>query len=209
MTATHPARLWFELAADGLVATAGQITPQDLPRPGLGVWTVRDLLGHASRAFSTVVSYLAAPADPNAPWLAEPTDYFTAALRSTAAAEPAQIAERGRAAGRALGDDPVRALRALAADTRALVAATPDHASVTTPFGTMTLTAYLPTRAFELTVHGLDLARAVEVAPCTDLALAARAALSLVAALATTDQAVSALLALTGRHGLPEGFSLL
>ena len=80
---------------------------------------------------------------------------------------------------------------------------------MTTPFGTMTLTAYLPTRAFELTVHGLDLARAVEVAPCTDLALAARAALSLVAALATTDQAVSALLALTGRHGLPEGFSLL
>jgi len=46
----------------------------------------------------------------------------------------------------------------------AATAATPTGelpTPVATPVGGMTLRVYLPTRAFELTVHGLDLVRAL------------------------------------------------
>ena len=43
------------------------------------------------------------------------------------------------------------------------VAREPDDASVATPFGTMTLVDYLPSRVFELTVHRLDVVTATGI----------------------------------------------
>lgn len=202
-------RAWFDRAAEGLLEAARAVRPEDLQRPGLGVWTVRDLVGHASRSFVTIETYLAAPVDPDAPRLETPAEYYAAALGSVAGTNADEVAERGRAAGRALGEDPVAGLETLAARVRALVEATPDDAPVATPFGTMTLAAYLPTRGFELTVHGLDLCRALGTNPPVRLTDTAPAALALAASLAGPDRAVTALLALTGREPLPEGFNLV
>ena len=77
---------------------------------------------------------------------------------------------------------------------------------VTTIAGGMRLADYLPTRTFELVVHGLDLARALGE-PLDVPARPAAEALSLVAGLAVTrGQAGALLLAATGRT---TGFSVL
>ncbi|WP_372430350.1 hypothetical protein [Janibacter melonis] len=77
-----------------------------------------------------------------------------------------------------------------------------------TPFGTPALADYLPTRALELTVHGLDLARATEQDPPPGLVEACVPAVALCARIAP-GQAPQVLLALTGRTVLAPGFSLL
>ena len=51
-------RLAFEQAADFYLATVDRIRPDQWDQPGLGVWSVRDLVGHTSRAFLTVETYL-------------------------------------------------------------------------------------------------------------------------------------------------------
>ena len=91
----------------------------------------------------------------------------------------------------------------------ALVAATPGDATVTTPIGRIDLRDYLPTRAFELTVHGLDLARAVGERPPAALRVALRPALHFCADVITGDDRMTVLLALTGRTALPYRFSLV
>ncbi len=209
MTTGAHHRQWFDRAADGLLEAARSVRSDDLERPGLGVWTVRDLIGHASRSFLTIETYLAAPAEPDAPRLATPAEYYAAALGSVAGTSADEVAERGRAAGRALGEDPVAGLATLAGRVRALVEATPDDAPVATPFGTMTLAAYLPTRGFELTVHGLDRCRALGWNPPAGLTGTAPAALGFVVGLAGPEQAAAALMALTGRGPLPDGFNLV
>jgi hypothetical protein len=71
------------------------------------------------------------------------------------------------------------------------------------------LNTYLPTRTFELAVHGLDIARAVDISftlPADVLeettVLAARIA-------AASSQGETVLLALTGRTELPPSFSVV
>lgn len=80
---------------------------------------------------------------------------------------------------------------------------------LTSIVGRMRLSDYLPTRTFELVVHGADLAAAIgeqaDLPPS-----AAVQALRIVEDLAVRDgQAAPLLLAATGRTGLPEGFSVL
>jgi hypothetical protein len=75
--------------------------------------------------------------------------------------------------------------------------------------GTMTLRAYLPSRTAELTIHALDIARALhlELAPPTEALLES---LAFVATISDTrkKQGVAVLMALTGRGDLPAGFSV-
>ena len=61
----------FATAAACLVATVHQIQPGDWDKPGLGEWTVRDLVGHASRALSTVEQYLGHEPATDAPRLVD------------------------------------------------------------------------------------------------------------------------------------------
>jgi hypothetical protein len=73
----------------------------------------------------------------------------------------------------------------------------------------MRLRDYLPTRTFELAVHSSDLATAFGVPPDVPAAVSAQA-LQIVADLAVADGlAGPLLLAVTGRTGLPAGFSVL
>lgn len=171
--------------------------------PGLGEWDVRSLVGHTSRSFLTVETYLARPAA--AAELADAAAYFRAARAIVAGPD---VAERGREAGRALGDDPVAAVRQIADRVVALVGSCDGSETVTTVVGGMRLRDYLPTRTFELVVHGTDLAAALDE-PFEPPAAAAREALAVVAELAVTDGRSGPLLrAATGRPLLP-GYSVL
>src|SRR2546422_11632139 len=101
----------YEVAAELFVNTVEQVGPTQWEQPGLGVWTVRELVGHTSRALLTVELYLAKPAAQRE--IMRPLDYF---LRAQAGlTDPASVAARGREAGAALGPDPIAAVRDIAA----------------------------------------------------------------------------------------------
>jgi len=175
---------------------------------GLGEWNVRDLVGHTSRALVTVENYLAVPPAETAPRLDDPVAYY-AAVRPRLG-DPSAVAERGRQAGRALGNDPAAAVGELVDRVGQILTTTADDAVLTTPGGAIQLLDYLPTRTFELTVHGLDLVRATGGLPPARLDAPLSASLELAARLAfETGQAATALLALTGRAPLPSGFSVI
>lgn len=224
-------RRWFAAASSGFVELVASCPVARLSEPALGEWSLRDVIGHASRAYLTLEDYLAVgrsgrapelasgrtagtaqlgptgPTGPIVPRLDGPTAYLQASRHGLA--DPAAVRERGRLAGEALGPAPAEAVGSLAARVGALLAATPGTAVVATPVGRMVLADYLPTRAFELTVHGLDIARAVGRRPPAALRVALRPALHLCADLLTGDDRSTVLLALTGRTALPYRFSLV
>src|SRR6185437_7488481 len=76
--------------------------------PGLGDWTVRDLVGHTSRSMITVEAYLDQLVDqPDAEvTIGSAAEYFRLV---SAYAGSEGITRRGRDAGIALGADPVEA----------------------------------------------------------------------------------------------------
>jgi Mycothiol maleylpyruvate isomerase N-terminal domain len=97
----------FAEAATAYAALVAAIAPDQWTEPGLGEWDLRALVGHTSRSLVTVESYLgqlAAAED-----LTSPAGY----LAAVATVDPASVADRGRAAGAALGDDPAAAVRTL------------------------------------------------------------------------------------------------
>jgi uncharacterized protein (TIGR03083 family) len=164
--------------------------------PGLGEWDVRALVGHTGRAFLTVEAYLAQPAEEAE--VATAAAYFQAVR--VYAGQPG-VAERGREAGAALGDDPAGAVRAIADRVTGLLESCDGGELVTCLAGGMRLIDYLPTRTFELCVHGADLARALGELTSPPEA-AAQAALALVDEIALADgRAGELLLAVTGRTG--------
>ena len=193
----------FHDAADWYVATTG-LVGERWDEPGLGEWTVRDLVGHTSRSFITVETYLARPAAQVE--LETAGDYLRAARE--VARGPA-VAQRGRDAAAALGDDPLAAVAEIGARVRRLVDGCTGEELVTTIVGGMRLGDYLPTRTFELAVHTADLARALGE-PLEAPVASAYQALAVIAEVAVTDGAAGLLLLQsTGRTGLPGGFSAI
>ena len=172
-------------------------------RPGLGEWDLRALTGHTSRSLLTVELYLGRPAETAE--IDSAAGYF---LETSAIAAGPGVADRGRAAGDALGADPSAAVAELAARVVALVDAQDGETLLTTIGGGMRLGDYLPTRTFELTVHTVDLSEALGV-PAEIPPSAAGQALRIAADLAVaTGRAGPLLLAATGR-GVPAGFLVL
>ena len=205
---SHETREHYRSAANAFVATVSSLGQGDWSRPGLGDWTVRDLVGHASRALLTVESYLDTAQTTDDPAVQDAAAYF----RPTAVswADPSAVAERGRQAGAALGDRPADAVAAIAKRVLALVDQNQDNALVNTPVGAMTLLGYLPTRTFELVVHTLDLTAAVEVPDPAQLTAPLSACLQLAVQLAAEQgHGADVLLALTGRRALPAEFSIV
>jgi len=193
----------FRLAAAHAVRLTAAVPADAWDDPALGQWTVRSLVGHLGRAMSTVVDALTTPATEAT--VSSAADYYRQVLDRV---DPDAIRLRGEQAGTALGDDPAAALRTLADRAGAALAQTGDRL-VTTAAGGMWLSHYLPTRTFELAVHGLDLARATGQ-PATVPTPVLREALALVTELAVhRGHGESVLLALTGRAALPTGFGVL
>jgi uncharacterized protein (TIGR03083 family) len=174
--------------------------------PGLGVWDLRALVGHTSRALVTVVTYLGQPAA--AEEIATPEAYYALVARA-GGADPAAVAERGRAAGAALGADPASGFRALIADATAALDRAGDDDLVTTVAGGMRLLAYLPTRTFELAVHGADIAAATGLPVAIPPAVLAEAAALAARTAVEVGRGPVVLAALTGRSALPPGFSVV
>ena len=192
-------------AAQGFLELVEQVPGTAWEIPALGVWDVRGLIGHASRALTTVESYLGAP--PTGKPVDGPVEYYLAIRGSTT---PESIAQRGRETGDALGTDPAGAVREIVERLTALLGNTPDDALVASPAGTMVLIDYLPTRTFELAVHGLDLARVLEAEPPSSLMPGVAASLELAGAIgARLPTAPELLLLLTGRSGLPGNLSVV
>ena len=146
------------LEAAGSFADLVASLPTPLAGPGLGEWDLRALVGHTARSLVTVSEYLRKPA----PSVDVETAADYVAGLAAVAIDPG-ITRRGVEAGELLGDDPAGAVRLLLDAVRAdLAGADPDQV-VTTYAGGMRLRDYLPTRSFELVVHGLDIAAAVPV----------------------------------------------
>lgn len=194
----------YHEAAYAVTDLLDTITPATWTGPGLGEWDVRSLVGHTSRSLTTVLTYLDQPAERAD--IATPERYFALVAGRAAGAA---VAERGRQAGQALGPDPAAAFRELHDQiTERLDSADPD-AVITTVAGGMRLAVYLPTRTFELVVHGLDIAAATAstltfspavLKQATDLA--GRIAVEL-------GRGPTVLQALTGRTTLPAAFSIV
>ncbi|MCK4176874.1 maleylpyruvate isomerase N-terminal domain-containing protein [Aciditerrimonas ferrireducens] len=199
-----PALLDPFLAASGafvqLVSTIGD---EQWTQSGLGTWDVRGLVGHTARSLANLPAYLRAA--PRGPLLDDPVAYYLTVLPP--GDEPARqaerhraIAERGQAAGLELGDRPAALVAELAEQAQAALAGVDDQAPCQTPAGPMTLAGYLPTRTFELTVHTLDLARAIGQPPPAALGPALPTCCELAGRLAgQRPDAADLLLLLTGR----------
>jgi len=180
-------------ASGFLVAAVSLVPPARWDDPGLGSWSLLELAGHADRGHTTVEDYLLRPQPP------EPKDspYFS----------DEAIAARGREAVAALGEDPVATIAATAARVQELVASTPLDAPLGSPVATMTLGDYLPSRVAELTIHGLDVVRALGAAlPAPKAPLAE--SLAFVAVRAARRDGEHVLLALSGRERLAAGYSV-
>src|SRR4051794_5936228 len=121
----------FAEAAVTLVDTVARAPSTSWTLPGLGEWSVRDLVGHASRSFITVETYLDNPA--TSVDVADPVAYYGIVMASYGNAS--DIDARGRAAGEALGDDPAAAVAEMSGRVLALVAGRSDDDLLTCPAG--------------------------------------------------------------------------
>jgi uncharacterized protein (TIGR03083 family) len=198
-------------AADAFADLVVRLPADGWEAPGLGEWTRRDLIGHTvSSALRQVPAVLANPAGHQE--ILSPAGYWTFA-RSVppeiyAAAVAASTAD-ARKSGAELGEDPADEVRHLVGAAAAALAAVGDDDLVETPAGGMRVADWLPTRTFELAVHGTDVAASAGVDfPLPGDVLAESAA---VAARVAVALGVGPLLlrALTGRAALPQDFSVV
>jgi uncharacterized protein (TIGR03083 family) len=197
----------FDAAATSFAALVHAIPAGAWGEPGLGVWDIRSLVGHTSRLLTTVHNYLRTPAERVD--ITTPAEYYVRVNPSALGINPADVAERGRQAGRELGDDPATAVDELVSLVRSDLASVDDP--VITVIGGLgiRLHTYLPTRTFELAVHGIDIARALDISyPLPAEALAEALDVATRTAIAT-GHGESLLMALTGRSALPPSFSVV
>jgi hypothetical protein len=168
---------------------------------------VRSLVGHASRSLITVSTYLRQPAERED--VTSPQDYYAQIREYASKLGAADVVERGRQAGRDLGDDPAATVDGLLQRVVDDLSDAGDPLIAVIGGLGIRLHSYLPTRTFELAVHGLDIARAVDISlplPADVLeeatVLAARIAV-------VEGHGQTVLLALTGRAELPSPFSIV
>lgn len=195
----------YKDSAEFFLKTLTQVPGDAWAAPGLGEWTLQELVGHTYRSFVNLETYAATPGtqvDQN-----DPVDYFLAVRGGQA--NPATVAQRGREAGQELGEEPVTRVNAAAQQATKVLDGLTDDAILTTLVGGMRLIDYLPSRIFELTVHTLDVAKAIGVKEEPPSA-AMRVTLHLMADLAVASGVGADLaFAVTGRLSLPPGYSVL
>jgi uncharacterized protein (TIGR03083 family) len=198
---------FYEEAGALFVGLVARVPDDAWHRPALGVWDVRDLVGHTSRSFVTVLTYL--DERPAEAAVASASAYYVATTAVLASSDPDAIDERARAAGRALGDDPLAAVRDLRERTLARLADAEPDDLMASIVGGIRVRDYLPTRVLELVVHSRDLARALGLELAVPTTLLRAVALLAAEVAVDAGQADVVLDALLGRGTLPEGFSLV
>ncbi|MDE2837319.1 MAG: maleylpyruvate isomerase family mycothiol-dependent enzyme [Chloroflexota bacterium] len=198
-------RTAYRRAVASFLETAGKVQPEQWGSPALGIWSVRDLVGHTSRSITRVEQFGVQRA-PSVD-ITSAVHHYRRSLRQPS--DDQRVAERGIAAGQELGDDPLAMMNADWARTEQVLDATGDDTIIAYDNGGIRFVDYLETRVFELTVHTLDLANAIGV-PVEPSREAMGVTLQLLAALAL-ESGRGAPLALsgTGRGPLPDGYSVL
>jgi uncharacterized protein (TIGR03083 family) len=196
----------FEAAAHAFLDLVGQVGVAQWGEPALGVWDVRSLVGHTSRAITVVEQYLLA--DPAPAVTAPDAEAYYAAAFSGYTDNDA-IAARGVEAGRHLSENSGEEFEATLGRALALIAENgPDRIVAIGPIG-IPLGEYLRTRAFELVVHSMDIARATGLPHGMPSAVVEGVA-ELAARLAVRrGDGEDLLFALTGRRPLPSRYSIL
>lgn len=215
-------RRTFRSAAVTFVDLVSRVPADRLDGPGLGSWTLRELIGHTvSSALEQVPAVLGtasagkarSSALPGAPSgalsvnVSAPEGYF-AFVRDV----PADVYA---AAVTASSDDARRATvfldsaGELAGRATQALAAVGDDDVVSTPVGGMRVRDWLPTRTFELVVHGCDVAAAAGVPAEFDPAAVSEATLLAARTAVALGDGSAVLSALTGRSSLPEKFSVV
>lgn len=199
----------YSATAGAVADLVDQVPPDSWEAPGLGDWSLRDLVGHTSRSLVTVIEYLARPVGEEVLPSASAYLAATATALSDGTFDADAVTERGRQAGRDLGDDPASSFRTLVAQATMVAESTELELVVHTIVGGMRVASYLPTRTFELCVHGLDISAATGIA--VDLPAAAVEEAASLAAVTAAQRGLGpdVLLALTGRRDLPGGFSVV
>lgn len=147
----------FRFASHWWRSIVGAVDDDGWDRPGLGEWTVRELVAHADRAYRTVIDYLTGET-------VDPTPIATAAeyFRIVLAEETPHVHIAARAKREATThEDWVVATDELALHCEKLIVDTPGDAICHLMVGEMELAQYLATRVVELVVHGMDLADAI------------------------------------------------
>jgi len=175
--------------------------------PGLGEWDLRSLVGHASRSLITVSTYLQTPAEHED--ITTPQEYYARVNPSALGIDPAGVVERGRQAGRDLGDHPGEVIDGLVSQALADLGDRGDPLISVIGGAGIRLYTYLPTRTFELAVHGLDIARAVGIPLELPADVVEQATVLAARIAAAAGDAETVLLALTGRGQLPVSFSVV
>jgi len=173
----------FHEASDWFLAVVRSVDRSQWDDGGLGEWNVRELVGHASRAYITIEEYLQ-PA--GAIDVESAADYFRRAIP-----------------GPEVNVD-------IAARAFAVIEQAPVGAVCVSRGGTLSLADFLATRVVELTIHGLDLvvALGLDGDQAEPPEPASRIAVIVLAALAAQPSSGVLLRALTGRVPLPQGFSV-
>jgi hypothetical protein len=197
----------FESAARSFAGLVHRIPADGWDGPGLGEWDMRSLVGHASRSLITVSTYLATSAEHED--VATPQDYYAGIADYMSNTDAEAITERGRQAGRDLGDDPAQTIDDLIERVLGELAAAADPLVAVIGGLGIRLHTYLPTRTFELAVHSLDIARAAALSfDLPDIVLDEATVLAARIAV-TTGRGSEVLMSLTGRRVLPPGFSVV
>jgi uncharacterized protein (TIGR03083 family) len=197
----------FASAAHNFAALVHDIPADRWNGPGLGEWDLRSLVGHGSRSLITVSTYLQQPAERED--IATPQEYYEKVNPAALGFAPAGIVERGRQAGRDLGEDPAATVDGLVSQVLDELSGGGDPLITVIGGLGIRLHNYLPTRTFELAVHGLDIARAVGISS-TLPADVLEGATALAARIAVAEgHGETVLLALTGRAELPPSFSIV
>ena len=180
-------------------------------RPGLGEWSVRDLVGHnVSSALRQVTVVLTTPATTEE--VGSPEGYWAYARSVPAevvAAARVVASEDARKTGAELGAEPAVAVTEFARHATGALSAVGDADVVAAPVGGMRVREWIPTRTFELVVHGLDVAAAAGVPAEFAAEVVAVTTMQAARVAATGPDSTLLLRALTGRTALPPGFSVV
>jgi hypothetical protein len=201
----------YRSAAVAYVDLVSRVPADRWDGPGLGEWTMRDLAGHtAGSGLRQVSAVLQKPAEEIA--LPSAEAYWAMARQVPAEVLAAVIAashEDARATGLALGDEPAEVVREMAGRATHAVAAVGDDDVVTTAAGGMRVRDWLPTRTFELVVHGMDVAAAAGVPHGLSPEAVAEATAQAARVAIAVGDGETLLRALTGRAELPSRFSVV
>jgi uncharacterized protein (TIGR03083 family) len=204
-------RRTYRAAAVSFADLVSRLPADRWDAPGLGDWNLRELVGHTvSSALRQVPPVLATTGA--AMTLSAPQDYWAFARSAPpelhAAATAASSAD-ARETGKWLGDNAAVRVGELAGHATAALAAAGDDDVVATPAGGMRVRDWLPTRTFELVVHGLDLAAAADVPFDLPPEVVADAVMLASRVAVAVGDGGLVLRALTGRGALPEHFTVV